>query len=425
MIKRKLGLIISAIFTFSIFSFNNAEGHPEGESKILVSTDFVSGGGEISVIGYNPATIRVSPHNEGKGGWSQVWWYFSVDGLTPGEQVILQLNQGDNKNGRISPQIYFSYDPDVWGLTNTGELREINGKQFFVYKHKVQGEKVWFAYDLPYTPSTMGKLLLPEAKRDSQVEIFELCKTKNNRSVNAIRFNNRSKTSNIKYGIWLQARAHAFETGGSWVLNELGRWLLSNDPEANALRNCAVITIIPIVDVDGVVEGRTGKYQMPYDHNRNWEETPNHWEEIQTIKSSIKKMSAENMVDLFIDFHGPGNLSHPYFIVPQSKDLIFKEQQLNRESFFEALNAKPLGEKERVTQSMTNFYYSERDNYMDSPEGQNSGKWVTLNANKHTIALVLEVNMNTPISTYSGYKAEAITLGKAISNYFVNGYHKK
>ena len=425
MIKRKLSLITSVIFTLLIFNFYNAEGHQEGKSRLLVSTDFVSGGGVINVISSNPATIRIAPHNEGKGGWSQVWWFFSVDGLTPGEQVILQLNQDDIKNGSISPQICFSYDQDVWGLTNTGELKEVNGKQFIVYKHKVQGEKVWFAYDLPYTPETMEKLLLAEAKKDSQVEIFELCKTKNNRPVKAIRFNNTSENLNKKYGIWLQARAHAFETGGSWVLNELGKWLLSNDSGANALRSCATITIVPIVDVDGVVEGRTGKYQIPYDHNRKWEETPNHWKEIQTIKSIIKTMARGNMVDLFIDFHGPGNLSHPYFIVPRNKDLPFKEQQINRKSFFEILNTKTLDEKERLTQSMTDIHYSGRDNYMNSPEGLNSAKWVTMNANKHTVALTLEVNMNTPLSTYSGYKAEATKLGKAISNYFVNGYHKK
>lgn len=418
--KKNLKILntIAAVLNFFIIS-----AQPNVESAISVSTDFISGGGSVNVISSNPATIQFKPHNEGAGGWGQVWWYFKLEGLTPGEQITLQLDN-EPANAGISPQAKFSYDQEVWGLTNTGEHIEIDGKDCFVYKHTVRGEKVWFAYDLPYTPEHVENLLIPGVKRHPGVEVFELCKTKGNRPITAFRFNTGSN-SDKKYGIWLQARAHAFETGGSWVLHELTRWLLSDDPAAIALLNCATITVVPIVDVDGVVEGRTGKNQAPYDHNRNWQDSPAYWMETQTIKSMITKMSENNNVDLFIDFHGPGNLSHPYFIVPLSVDLPFEEQRLNRKKFLEVLNSKSLDKKARLSQSMTQIYYSERSNYMDSPEGLSSSKWVAMNANKHTIALTLEVNMNTPLSTFAGYRAEARVLGKAISEYFTNTHHKK
>ncbi len=406
---------------FVFLNFHEAIGQLEKTPQISVSTEFISGGGSVSVISSKPAVVRFKPHDEGKGGWSQVWWYFKVEGLTSGEKIILQLDQGEPLSAGISPQIWFSYDQKVWGLTNSGEASEIEGRSFFVYKNSVRGEKVWFAYSLPYTPEHLEKLLISEASRDPGVEVFELCKTKNNRPVKALRFNDTGSSAGKKYGIWLQARTHAFETGGSWVLHELARWLLSGDPAAKALRSCAFITVVPIVDVDGVVEGRTGKNQSPYDHNRGWDEEPAFWIETRTIKSMLTDLSKLNMVDLFLDFHGPGGLN-PYFIVPFSRDLPFKKQQYNRAKFFEILNAKPFDDEAKKTQSMTQFYYSERPQDI---KNTSSPEWIRINTNEQNIALTLEVNMNTPLSTRFGYQAEAVILGRAISEYFTKNHHLK
>jgi hypothetical protein len=421
-IKFNIAIVLTIVLTAG--NLHKTMGQSGTKERIFVSTDFISGGGSVNVISSDPAIIRFEPHNEGSGGWSQIWWSFKVGGLTPGEQIILQLDNEPAKSG-ISPQIYFSYDQKVWGQTNSGEHLEIEGEDFFVYKHIVHSKKVWFAYDLPYTPEHIEELLIPSADRDPGVEVFELCKTKNNRPVRALKFNDTENSEDNKYGIWLQARAHAFETGGSWVLHELAQWLLSGDPAAKALRKQAVITIVPIVDVDGVVEGRTGKNQTPNDHNRGWDKEPAFWPEVQTIKLMLTEMSKKNKVDLFIDFHGPGGLTHPYFIMARSQDLPFKEQRLNREKFLRVLKAKPLNVKEKLTQSMTQIHYNEKSDYMSKPEGLNASHWVTMNTNKHTVAVTLEVNMNTPLSTHYGYQAEAIVLGKAISNYFVNGLINK
>src|SRR5690606_16873823 len=180
-----------------------------------------------------------------------------------------------------------------------------------------------------------------------------------NRTVNALRITGSNGTAR-NHGIWLQARAHAFESGASWVLHELALWLISDDAAAKALREVSSITIVPIVDVDGVVEGRTGKNHPPYDQNRGWEETLNHWPETAATQAHLEKMTEENELDMFIDFHGPGALHHPYFIVPEENSLPFAKQRENRSKFFEMLGAKPLDDQAQATQLMTKIYYSER-----------------------------------------------------------------
>lgn len=422
---KKIGIFFIAGYFLTVFTTiaASAENRKIMKTDVLISTDFSSGGGTASPIQSEPLTLHVTPHNEGQVGWSQVWWYFRLDGLTPGKDVILQIDQNPPKSAGISPQIFFSYDQNVWGLTNTGNLAEIGGKSFFVYRHKVRGNKVWFAYDLPYPPEQIETQLVPELNQHPDVTVFELCKTQKNRSVKAFRVNAEKTGRDKKYGIWLQARAHAFESGGSWVVHELLQWILSGDPDAVKLRECSLITIIPIIDVDGVAEGRTGKNQLPYDHNRGWEVEPAYWPEIREIKSMLSELAEQNMLDVFVDFHGPGQLSHPYFIVPFSNDLPYEKQRRNRHAFFEVLKAKALTDEEKQTQSMTRFHFSPR--LFDSTDVSSSSKWVTRKTNEHTVALTLEVNMNTPLSTRAGYRAEAIAFGKALSAYFFNGFHRR
>tara|TARA_Y100001972_G_C7655357_1_gene329944 strand:- start:1653 stop:2825 length:1173 start_codon:yes stop_codon:yes gene_type:complete len=387
--------------------------------NISVSTDFLSGGGHVKVQASAPATIRFSPHDEGDGEWSRVWWHFSVEGINPGEEIRLELDKG----GGVSPQVFFSYDQKVWGLTDEGETETIEGKEFFVYKHTVKASRVWFAYDLPYTSEHIDTLLTPLIKKDKFAEVLTLCSSRKNRPNTGFRLNPSQRNLSPKYGIWLQARAHAFESGASWVLHELAKWLVSGEAEAVALRNNALITVVPIVDIDGVSEGRTGKYQKPHDHWMKWGDEPSYWPEVDKIKSGIRELAQKDMADLFIDFHGPGGKSHPYFILPFESELPFVKQRNNRAKFFSCLKAKPLDEQARQRQSMTQIHYSERP--WDNTILDSSHEWVTAKANEHSLAFTIEVNMNTPLSTQDGYRSEAITLGKAISTYFVDGYHEK
>lgn len=420
---RNTGLIVTAsTFAPSLLSPIQTNCCTKMSSSVFISTDFPSGGGTVKLMNLDPLTLQVRPHNQNNGGWSQVWWYFMVSGLTPGEEITIQLDTCDPKIEGISPKIDFSYDQKDWGLTNTGKMETIDGKDFFVYKHIVRSKKVWFAYDLPYTPKHMDSLLIPKAINDPNVEVFELCRSTRNHPVKGLRFDDSEKRDK-KFGIWLQARTHAFESGSSWVLHELSEWLLSSNPDAHALRKCAQLTVVPIIDVDGVLEGRTGKMQIPYDHNRGWDNSPGYWPEIRAIKSKIRELALQNKADLFIDFHGPGNQSHPYFIIPELTDLASDMQRENRTNFLNVLNAKPFDEELRQTQSMTQICYSARP--WNQINKGNSSSWVIMNSTESNITLTLEVNMNTPLSTQEGYRAEAVTLGKAMADYFVGNHHQK
>lgn len=391
------------------------------DDSIRVDTNFPNGGGRIQLIGKHPLTIRVQPHDEGGAGWGKVWFHFSVEGVKPGDEVVIELEKGNPSIAGIAKQIVYSHDGNNWDLVKAGMVSPDN--TLFVYKHTAQSGKLWFAYHFPYTSREIDQLLVPSMTKAGGIKIFEITKSRKGRSVTAIDFNSSQQPK--KYGIWIQARAHAFESGASWLAHYLAEWLASGDTLASALRGIADITIVPIVDVDGVGDGRTGKNTQPHDHGRSWNDDDPYWPEIKAIQSLVKSKAAKHNMDLFIDIHGPGGGHHPFFIVPLEKDLPFKDQQTNRASFFAVLQAAPLEERVKGVQSMTGFHYSARPVDKFEPGNGTPPQWATISLNQHIVAMTLETNMNSPLSTLAGYQEQASKLGKAIAIYFVRDMHKK
>ena len=388
-----------------------AQRNPQVRKKgFKVRTDFAGGGGTVEKIDGNAGTIRFKPHNERAGGWSQVWWYFKVEGVVPGEVVTLMLNQTDPAGEGVAPQAYWSYDQTHWEMTAPGEEIMEEQVRYVVYNQRVRSRQVWFAYNIPYLPEQSQWLL---NQKNKSVTVQNLCLTKKGRPVYAIHLAHTAPVTEKPFQVWLQARAHAFESGASWVLHELTLWLLSDDPFAKRLRATADITIVPIIDVDGVVEGRTGKDHIPHDQNRDWDEKPSYWPEVKAIKKQLQSLSERDGPDLFIDIHGPGNATHPYFICPLPTLLRSDRQRENQSAFLSQFENSTMTGEIKKTQSMDKFYHSLREINQQSAAG-----WVGLHTGSATVAVTLEVNMLTTMSTAQGYQKQGRTLGAGIARYF-------
>ncbi|GAB2792272.1 M14-type cytosolic carboxypeptidase [Rhabdobacter roseus] len=386
--------------------------------SIKVRQDFPGGGGVMERIDEVRRAIRFRAHNEQGGGWGQVWWYFQVDGLTPGTLITLELNYGHPPGSGVAPQAYFSTDQKTWQLTAAGQEAADGPTQLMVYNQRVLSARMWFAYNLPYLPEHLHELRTLAEKSGTAASVYDLCRSRNHRPVLALRLAETPRAGTQRYGIWLQARAHAFESGTSWVLHELARWLMSSDPEARQLRACADLTLVPIVDVDGVVEGRTGKNQPPYDHNRGWDESASHWPEVRAIQAQLTELTRQNALDLFIDIHGPGNGAHPYFICPTPSALPTDLRRQNQAAFLACLEAQEQTKETRKALSMERFFFSPRQiNY------QSSAGWVSAHTTPSVVALTLETNMSSPLSTPEGYQAEGRALGRGIARYFTGNRH--
>jgi hypothetical protein len=409
--NRRQFLIKNGLFSFGTLLVSVSGRNVFATSDWAVKQDFPGAGGTIDGLDIHSKKILFRPHNEEGGGWGQVWWYFRVEGLTPGDTLTLQLGQDVPPGEGIAPQAYYSYDQREWKMSAEGAPITEQGVPYFVYRQQVSKSTVWFAYNIPYLPEHQEPIFESASRLGREVELFELCRTRAGRPVPALRVGKKTAKT-PKPHVWLQARSHAFESGGSWVLHELTMWLLSSDPQAKRLRSKVDFTIVPIVDVDGVVEGRTGKNHPPHDHNRDWQSVPPVWVETTGIKLRLKELTENGSLALFMDIHGPATQSHPYFISAADSFLNTAQQQRQR-AFFAAMGADEMNKEAGKTQSMDHFHYSLRPINPLTAAG-----WAVGNTTREVITFTLEVNMNTPLSSHEGYRKQGIALGRGLESYF-------
>lgn len=56
--------------------------------------------------------------------------------------------------------------------------------------------------------------------------------------------------------IFLSARVHPGETNASWVMKGTLEYLMSNSPTAQSLREAYIFKIVPMLNPDGVINGK-------------------------------------------------------------------------------------------------------------------------------------------------------------------------
>ena len=138
-----------------------------------------------------------------------------------------------------------------------------------IYTIKLESESVFVAWGPPYTPSTAAKFVRAMSEKSPHAKATELCRSRGGRVVPMLHVQEGERTKEQRFGVWVQARQHAWESGSSWVAQGFGEWLLSDSADAAWLRQHAEIFIVPVMDVDNTATGNGGKDAQPQDHNRD------------------------------------------------------------------------------------------------------------------------------------------------------------
>lgn len=370
--------------------------------EIRVSSNFSGGSGEVLAIDQSQRLVRLNPTTHKDRGWV-CWWYVKVSGVTPGETITLDVGEAP---WATPDRAAISLDNKTWTHTAPGKRR---GKRI-VYEQTVNAPECWFAWGPPFTVEDGQELVDDVSRKSPYAKAFELCKTRAGRSVPGLLIQQDGVEEPKRRGIWIQARQHAWESGSSWVCRGFTEWLISEDPQAEALRKEAVIAIVPIMDVDNVAIGAGGKNEVPQDHNRDWSDTP-HWNSVKAAQKQILEWNKQGRFDVFIDLHNPSaNDKNPYFYIPP-KEILSKEGQANLNRFLQVAKLEmtgPLAFKGDVRESGASY---------DKNWKQISKNWVYVNTNGHAVSATLETAWNTPNSHTEGYQTVGRQLGLAIERY--------
>ncbi len=381
-------------------------------SPLACSIDFEGGSGIVESIDQQARMIQLRPSEHKDRGWD-CWWFVKVSGIRPGETIGIDMG-GRMGNWSKPERAAFSLDGKTWRRTAPGTQE---GKRI-AYRQKIDAEEAFFAWGPPFLPGDAKRLVDRAAGDCRWAEAFELCRSREGRSVPALRVVQPGASDAERFGVWINARQHAWESGSSWVAQGLIDWLISEDPRAQALRKRAAVTVVPIMDVDNVARGAGGKMQKPHDHNRDWCDDP-HWPEVRAAIAAIRQMDAAGRFDLYLDLHNPGkNDKRPFFYLPGA-ELMGKLRKVNMERMIDAVRAEmaePMKLADRMKQSGPGY---------DPNWRKISGSWVAANTQPHVVGLCLETPWDTPHSTIGGYRTVGRQLGLAVERYLRQNPRKR
>lgn len=371
-------------------------------TEITIDTKFPGGNATVDSLDQEKRVIAIAPKVHKDRGWA-CWWSFKLAGLQPGETFTLKVRgDGFSKPERAA----ISIDGKTWKQTAPGKLDE---KKAMVYTIEAPAKDVWLAWGPPYQLADAKASLDRIVARNVGGTVFELCKSKEGHSVPAIRWDPPAKGGAKRPGMWIEARQHAWESGGSWVGQGFLDFLASDDPEAKWLRENCRIVVVPIMDVDNVELGAGGKNQPPFDHNRDWNDKPI-YPAVAAAQAGIKAMDQAGEFDLFIDLHNPGPGDRTPFFNEPPVERMTPARMANHERFMKSASAH-MG---REALKMTPKAKPTGANY-DRLWEKISKNWVAANTNERSMAFTLETSWNTPNSTTDGYRAFGMALGRTIA----------
>ena len=114
--------------------------------------------------------------------------------------------------------------------------------------------------------------------------------------------------------IVILARTHAGETVSSWIMHHFIQFLISDEPEAMALRDSFIFKIFPMVNPDGVVHGNYRCSLIGRDLNRRWKNPSKElYPEVYYIKNQILDTHEQKQIKMIIDLHGHTQKRRAFF----------------------------------------------------------------------------------------------------------------
>jgi len=307
----------AAVFV-TLFALAGTSLAAEKPDPIRVSADFESGSlGQWRVEEGNRLVIVPKlEFDQDHVNSALTWFYGRLDGVL-GRQVTIDLEGLDytvynGKQGDILPYArntvpVFSYDGELW--ERFVDCSFDAGARRLRIRHVFSRDTVWIAYLPPYTLTRL-EAFLREIGSHPAVEVGRFGWSVEGRPLYLVTVGGvDASEERIRPVVWVIARQHAFEAGGSWACEGLVRFLLSDDPQAREARQRMVFRICPMMNPDGVALGNTRFNASGVDLNRHWNSAdplsndPRKAPEIVRLKEALAAWKTSNRLDLFVNLH--------------------------------------------------------------------------------------------------------------------------
>ncbi|CAG0914004.1 unnamed protein product [Notodromas monacha] len=294
-----------------------------------------------------------------------MWFYFQVSGMLPNVSYTFniasckksncQFNFGmkpvlfsvaehvaGTKSGsgyvweRVGTNIcYFTNQYADTGKKNSGDSVSGFRSASFTVTFKHANDICYIAYHYPYTYTALRchlEMWKEKASQSPGVYISRqiLCKSEAGNPVPLLTITDLEKSDKRQYCV-LTARVHPSEANSSWLMKGVVDYLLSDTPVAKALRKGYVFKIIPMLNIDGVVNGNGRCSLYGEDLNRRWKSPdPTLHPSIYAAKGLLAYLTHQTTMPpfLFCDYHGHARYKN-IFIYGCSPTLSWNKSDVN------------------------------------------------------------------------------------------------
>lgn len=364
-------------------------------ADLSVRSDFPGGAVRVLNIDQQRRCIRFDVP-ESPVGAHRSWWYFRVDGTTPGETLTLELSFGRTRAKRA----VYSPDGSNWILTAPAAFNE--SPETSTFSQKVSNVSGFFGWYVPYLQEHATSIVDGAEKSCPHARKFELCRSEAGRSVWGVCFSEPGVSDDARYGIWIQARQHAWEVGGSWTAHGLITWLSSNDETAVALRRKAQVIVVPIMDVDSVEKGSGGKWQLPHDHNRDWSDKP-HWNSVKAAMRRCRELDSQGRLDVFLDLHDP-TWQAPFEFWCNPYPVMIGQRRRNTDYFLMCAQGEIVGPLVFDPEVFSPYA-------LDTPT---AGNWSSQRTRSHVVGGTVEVGVYPPTGFHAAPPRQHLIAGEEL-----------
>lgn len=251
-------------------------------------------GGNIVVRSIDDNDVALAIRHDTNAEEFRQWFHFRVDG-TLGEHCRYALDVSDTtyRDAFEGYAVCASYDLERWFRVPS----ELDGDTLR-WELAAEESSVHFAYFAPYSRER-HRALLRQVRQADDANVSVLGRSVQGRPLELVTI---GEPDEDKLVVWVIARQHPGETMAQWFAEGLvARLLGSDDPAVDAIRERAVVHVVPTMNPDGGVLGNLRANAAGVNLNRMWlEPDPETSPEVFAVREAMERTG----VDLFLDVHG-------------------------------------------------------------------------------------------------------------------------
>jgi len=276
------------------------------KTQISVFSNFENGNVEIVEIKTDSNYVCIRPSLINDKNSTRCWFNFGITGFDTSRTLIIEYKFISSVMAPENP--VFSTNQKNWIRTKAVTTNNFSKK----VEIEVKSDTIFFATGYPYNYSRL-LFFVDSISNNKFIDTMTLTQSEaGNRVPMFIISDKKEKPTDL---VWIICRQHAFEATSNYTIEGIVNFLSSDEKLAKQFRKNTIVYVVPMMDVDNVISGASGRMQKPVDFNRDWSKNP-YWQAVKKTQEFVQQTAEIYNFRIFFDVHStfPGTTSSRFGI---------------------------------------------------------------------------------------------------------------